>query len=61
MTRNDILHAYAHAGVTETRTTMDALIRPGLRQAFPLPVEGDHDERFHILLHALAERAGTNG
>lgn len=61
MTRHDLFHSYGQAGGAETGTTVDALIRPGLRQAFPLPSKGDHDERFHVLLNALAERTGANG
>lgn len=37
--------------------SIDALIRPGLHRAFPLPAE-DHagDDRFRVLLEALAHR-----
>lgn len=42
----------------ETRTSVDTLIRPGLRRAFPLPAEDHaHDDRFRLLLDALAQRA----
>lgn len=34
---------------------LDALIRPGLRRAFPLPCD-DADDRFRELLDALAQR-----
>ena len=59
MTRYDRLpseHLYA---VAETSTSVDALIRPCIRQAYPLPA-ADHldDERFRWLLDALAQRSG---
>ena len=59
MTRYDRLPSDSLYGVAETSTSVDALIRPCIRQAFPLPV-ADHpdDERFCLLLDALAQRSG---
>ena len=59
MTRYDRLPSESQYGVAETNTSMDALIRPCIRQAFPLP-SADHpdDERFRLLLDALAQRSG---
>ncbi len=46
-----------HSGVpcdpSESDELIHEVLRPGLRQAFPLP-EPDQDERFRILLDALA-------
>ena len=57
MTRYDRPPSNSLYGVAETSTSMDALIRPCIRQAFPLP-PADHpdDERFRLLLNALAQR-----
>ena len=59
MTRYDRPPSNSLYGVAETSTSMDALIRPCIRQAFPLP-PADHpdDERFRLLLGALAQRSG---
>ncbi len=59
MTRYDRLPSDSLYGVAETTTSMDVLIRPCIRQAFPLPA-ADHsdDERFRLLLDALAQRRG---
>ena len=59
MTRYDRLPSDSLYGLAETSTSMDALIRPCIRQAFPLPT-ADHsdDERFRLLLEALAQRSG---
>ncbi len=59
MTRYDRLPSDSLYGVAETSTSVDALIRPCIRQAFPLP-PADHpdDERFRLLLDALAQRSG---
>ena len=47
------------SGDAETRTSIDTLIRPGLRRAFPLPTDNHaHDDRFRLLLEALAQRSG---
>ena len=47
------------SGDAEPRAHIDVLIRPGLRRAFPLPAEGQAgDERFRLLLNALAQRRG---
>jgi hypothetical protein len=58
MAHHDLLHASAPFGPEEPRAPIDDLIRPGLRRAFPLP-ETDHaeDERFRVLLEALAVRS----
>ena len=59
MTRYDRLPSEHRYGVAETSTSVDALIRPCIRQAFSLPAT-DHsdDERFRLLLDALAQRSG---
>jgi hypothetical protein len=44
----------AAACADDTRAGLDALIRPGLQRAFPLP--RDDNERFQQLLEALAQR-----
>ena len=56
MGRHNQLLANSSYGVTESRTSIDALIRPGLRKAFPLPAEGQGDEQFRLLLDALVQR-----
>lgn len=47
-----------HSGVpydpSESDELIDKVLRPSLRQAFPLP-EPDQDQRFRILLDALAQ------
>lgn len=45
----------------EPRPRADDLIRSSLRQAFPLPSADDVDERFRVLLDALAVAGGSNG
>ena len=57
MTRYDRLAADPRLGAAEGGTSIDALIRPCLRSAFLLP-QDDHrqDERFRLLLDALAQR-----
>ncbi len=53
MTRYDRLPSENLYGVAETSTSVDALIRPCIRLAFPLPVADHHDdERFRLLLDA---------
>lgn len=50
------------SGTAESRAHIDVLIRPGLRRAFPLPAaEQAGDERFRLLLEALAQRRGEPG
>lgn len=50
-------HPGTSSGLIEPGATIDDLIRPGLRQAFPLPEDGyGSDERFRRLLDALAQR-----
>ena len=57
MARHDYQYWDDQSGGAETRASMDALIRPGLLKAFPLPAEGQaHDDRFRLLLEALAQR-----
>ena len=59
MTRYDRLPSESRYGVAETSTSVDALIRPCIRQAYPLPAaDHPHDERFRLLLDALAQRRG---
>ena len=46
----------------EPRASLGDLIRPGLLKAFPLPAEGPTpDDRFRLLLDALAQRSGDTG
>ena len=62
MNRHDYTQWDMRYGSAQTGTSMDALIRPCIRQAFPLPAT-DHsdDERFRLLLDALAQRSdGTS-
>ena len=62
MTRYDRPPSNSLYGVAETSTSVDALIRPCIRQAYPLRA-ADHpeDERFRLLLDALAQlRGGTS-
>ena len=57
MSRHEVSQAGVRWTAAEDRSTMDELIRPGLRQAYPLPQDDKgHDERFLLLLEALAER-----
>ena len=50
-------HSYIAGGTALTGTSIDDLIRPGLRVAFPLPSEeGSQEDRFRRLLDALAQR-----
>jgi hypothetical protein len=62
MNRYDHLTSESRFDAAETGTSMDALIRPCLRQAFLLPAD-DHrnDERFRLLLDALAQRGRGTG
>ncbi len=55
MARHDPSSSYALLGVPATRVSMDDLIRPNLRRAFPLPAE-TVDDKFRALLAALAKR-----
>ena len=49
-------HAYVAGGTAMTGASLDDLIRPGLRHAFPLPAEdGPNEDRFRRLLEALAQ------
>ncbi len=58
MGRHTQLLANCYHGVTESRTSIDALIRPGLRKAVPLPAEGQGNERFRPLLDAFPGQSG---
>lgn len=54
-----LLHSDAPSDVADAHIPIDALIRPGLHQAFPLPATGQAaDEKFTVLLRALAARRG---
>ncbi len=49
----------ASSDAVEERPSICDLIRPGLLRAFPLPSKGGADEeKFRVLLDALARRAG---
>ena len=55
-----LLHSDAESDAIETYPSIDNLIRPGLRRAFPLPAKGQAaDERFGVLLRALGPRTGV--
>lgn len=50
-------HACIPRGGALTGTSVDELVRPGLRLAFPLPSGDDaNEEKFRRLLDALAQR-----
>ena len=50
-------HSFIPAASALMGTSVDDLIRPGLRLAFPLPSESDpNEDRFRRLLDALAQR-----
>ncbi len=56
MARHDPIASEAGPAGLETRASIDALIGPGLRYAFPLPAtDNTDDERFQLLLDALAK------
>jgi len=58
MAQDDRLRSH---GTADSHTCIEDLIRPGLRRAFPLPSEGcTDDERFGLLLDALARRCGRS-
>ena len=62
MNRYDRLTTDPRFDAAETGTSIDALIRPCLRQAFLLPADDHcHDERFQVLLHALDRRHSGTG
>lgn len=55
-------HSYVPCAVSRTGTSIDDLIRPGLRLAYPLPSEeASGDARFQRLLDLLAERVSGQG
>lgn len=57
MARHDRSYSHAWSDKADATPSIDVLIGPGLRCAFPLPAEGHaNDERFRRLLDALAER-----
>jgi hypothetical protein len=50
-------HSYVPYGASLTGSSIDDLIRPGLKLAYPLPSEeASEDEEFQRLLELLAER-----
>ncbi|MFC5567080.1 hypothetical protein ACFPOC_11750 [Rubellimicrobium aerolatum] len=49
-------HAHVPFGTSQTGTSLDEALRPGLRRAYPLPDDKGRDERFQHLLRALADR-----
>ena len=50
-------HAHVPFGTAMTSTSVDELIRPSLRRAFPLPSWDDASEaKFRLLLDALAQQ-----
>ena len=56
MIRHDHTQWDMRYGVAQSGTSMDALIRPCIRQAFPLPADDSPgDESFRVLLEALAQ------
>ena len=62
MIRHDYIHSDTRYGPAQYGTSMDALIRPCIQQAFPLPADNDPgDERFRLLLDALAQRGRETG
>ena len=62
MARHDYPYSTSHVGFTERHAFIDDLLRPGLRQAFPLiPGTDAHDKPFQVLLDALAERSRAQG
>jgi hypothetical protein len=57
MTQHTRPHAYVPGGSAVSGASIDDLIRPGLRLAFPLPSESDpNEDRFRHVLDALAQR-----
>ena len=57
MTQHTRAHSYVPGGSALTDSSIDDLIRPGLRLAFPVPSEeGLNEGRFRRLLDALAQR-----
>jgi hypothetical protein len=59
MAQTDRLPSYGSPGIVDRQTCIEDLIRPGLRRAYPFPTEGcADDERFGLLLDALARRCG---
>ena len=52
-------HQFRDDHDAEPRASLGDLIRPGLLKAFPLPAERPApDDRFRLLLDALAQRSG---
>ncbi|MFC5567045.1 hypothetical protein ACFPOC_11565 [Rubellimicrobium aerolatum] len=56
MTASRFPHAHVPFGRSQTGTSLDEVLRPGLRRAYPLPDDQDRDERFQHQLRALADR-----
>lgn len=59
MARHDPLRPNPWSDDAEAPPSTDVLIRPNLHRAFPLPAEDEaHDDKFRLLLEALAHRHG---
>lgn len=57
MGHHDLPRPDARPDDADVRAAIDALVGPGLRRAFPLPVDGHAgDDRFRALLDTLARR-----
>ena len=55
-------HAYVPAAKASTGSSVDELIRPGLRLAFPLPSKDDpNEDKFCRVLDALGQRNQQTG
>ena len=61
MARHKALPLHDRFGAFMTRASIDDLLRPSLRWAFPLPDrEHSDDERFRLVLTALAQHRGRD-
>lgn len=59
VSHDSLLHSGVQSRVAEAFPSIDTLIRPGLRLAYPLPAASyAADEDFRLLLRALAQRRG---
>ena len=62
MTRHNHQELDTPSGFTEPGHCIDALIRPCIRKAFPLPAaDNTNEDRFRVLLDALAQRGSETG